>query len=323
MDIRKDHVPMYQTIYVPLDNSDHSNAAMEMTLALGEAYQAKLAGSHVYAAKLHDVRFKQMEFTLPDEYKEDTELEKQRRIHDALIARGLELISDCYLDVMGERAKEIGLSFEGKRMDGRNFEELVSDIEESAYDLVVMGALGQGAVKQSKAGSVCERVLRRTAVDTLVIRDLESVGLKGDGTIMVALDGSLWSWGGLKAACDIAEKTGRSMEIVAVHADDSTAQELLDAHVTLARRMVTERDIPVLANTLNGVPMETIANHVERANPWLLVVGRHGVDASADAPELGSVVEHVIRSATSNVLVVAQTGLPDEMTASDPVHSTL
>ena len=66
--------------------------------------------------------------------------------------------------------------------------------------------------------------------------------------------------------------------------------------------------------------METIANHVERANPWLLVVGRHGVDASVDAPELGSVVEHMIRTAASNVLVVAKTGLPDEITASDPVH---
>ncbi|MDP6943681.1 MAG: hypothetical protein QF464_05985, partial [Myxococcota bacterium] len=62
---------------------------MDLTIALGKAYGAKVTGSHIYAAALHDVRFKQMEFTLPDEYKEETELEKQRRIHDTLITRGL------------------------------------------------------------------------------------------------------------------------------------------------------------------------------------------------------------------------------------------
>ena len=80
---------MYKTIYVPVDNSDYSNAAIDLALRFGRKFQASLVGSHVYAAKLHDVRFKQMEFTLPDEYKEDIELEKQRKIHDALIGRGL------------------------------------------------------------------------------------------------------------------------------------------------------------------------------------------------------------------------------------------
>ena len=165
---------MYRTIYAAVDNSDHSNTSVLLAIQLGEAFRSKLVGSHVYAAKLHDVRFKQMEFTLPDEYKEETELEKQRRIHDALIARGLQLISDSYLDVMERLAEEAGLDFEAKTFDGRTFEALAKDIEASDYDLVVMGALGQGAVHHSDAGSVCERVLRRTATDTLVVRDLES-----------------------------------------------------------------------------------------------------------------------------------------------------
>lgn len=83
-----------------------------------------------------------MEFIFFDEYKEDIELEKQWCIYDVLIVCGFELISDCYLDVMDDCVKEIGLFFEGKRMDGRNFEELVIDIEEFGYDLVVMGVLG-------------------------------------------------------------------------------------------------------------------------------------------------------------------------------------
>ena len=49
---------------------------------------------------MHDVRFKQMEYTLPEEYQHEQELERQRKIHDSLITRGLQLISDSYLDVM-------------------------------------------------------------------------------------------------------------------------------------------------------------------------------------------------------------------------------
>ena len=52
---------MYKSIYVPVDNSDHSNRAVACALALGKAYSAKLVGCHVYAAKLHDYRFRQME----------------------------------------------------------------------------------------------------------------------------------------------------------------------------------------------------------------------------------------------------------------------
>ncbi|TMF98738.1 MAG: universal stress protein UspA, partial [Chloroflexi bacterium] len=91
---------MYGKIYVPLDNSDHSNAAIEVAVRLAGATKATLVGSHVYAARMHDVRFKQMEYTLPEEYQHEQELERQRKIHDSLITRGLQLISDSYLDVM-------------------------------------------------------------------------------------------------------------------------------------------------------------------------------------------------------------------------------
>jgi nucleotide-binding universal stress UspA family protein len=299
---------MYNTIYVPLDNSDHSNTAMELSIQLGKSYESKLVGSHVYAAKLHDVRFKQMEFTLPEEYKEETELEKQRRIHDALITRGLELISDSYLIVMKTPCDEAGLEFEGKMFDGRNFEALVTDINGSDYDLVIMGALGQGAVKQSGAGSVCERVLRRTAVDTLVIRDIEANVIQGDGAIVVALDGSRWSWGGVQAALSLAQKTQRSLELVVVHGSNGVAEELLDAHLALARRIARKADVKVSTTSLDGWAPAAVAEYVEKNGAWLIVVGRHGLDADIESPQLGSSVEYLVRQAACNVLVVAREG---------------
>src|SRR5512134_3159559 len=143
---------MYKTIYVPVDNSEHSNACIDMAMALGKEFAATLVGSHAYAAKMHDYRFKQMEYTLPEEYKDENELERQRKIHDSLIAMGLQLISDSYLDVMGHRAEEAGLPYQRKMMDGKHYKALIEDCLASDYDLVVMGALGMGAVKDSHLG---------------------------------------------------------------------------------------------------------------------------------------------------------------------------
>ena len=97
---------MFNTICTPVDNSEFSDAAIDFSIDIARRFKSELVGCHVYAAKLHDYRFKQMEFTLPDEYHEEKELEKQRKIHDSLITMGLQLISDSYLEVMKQRAEE-------------------------------------------------------------------------------------------------------------------------------------------------------------------------------------------------------------------------
>ena len=63
----------------------------------------------------------------------------------------------------------------------------------------MMGALGIGAVKDSLIGSVCERVVRRVQRDVLVIKHLDHPLDCGD-SIMVGIDGSPQSFGGLKTA---------------------------------------------------------------------------------------------------------------------------
>src|ERR1051326_4245638 len=159
---------MYKHIYVPVDNSDFSNRAIDVAVELGKAFASKLTGIHVYAARLHDYRFKQMEYTLPEEYKDENELERQRKIHDSLIAMGLQLISDSYLDVMEKKAADAGLPFERKMIDGKHYKVLIDDTKASDYDLIVMGALGMGAVKDSQLGSVTERYVGHVDRDTLV-----------------------------------------------------------------------------------------------------------------------------------------------------------
>ena len=46
-------------------------------------------------------------------------------------------------------------------MDGKHYKALIEDCLASDYDLVIMGALGMGAVKDSQLGSVTERFVRK------------------------------------------------------------------------------------------------------------------------------------------------------------------
>ena len=201
-------------------------ASIDLAIELAKRFDGELVGSHAYAARMHDYRFKQMEFTLPEEYLVEEEMEKQRKVHDTLITMGLELISDSYLTVMDKRCREEKLPFQPKMYDGKNWKIIVQDIEESDYDLVVMGALGLGAVRDSVLGSVCSRVVRRARTDMLVVKNTDAfdrqmnghaVGEPDGGHIVVAVDGSPESFAGLKTALELGRKLDKRVEAVSVY----------------------------------------------------------------------------------------------------------
>jgi len=176
---------MYKTIYIPVDNSDHSNQAVDTGVHLAKVFGSKIVGSHVYAAKMHDKRFKQMEAGLPEEYHDEKELDRQRQIHDSLITRGLQIITDSYLDYVDKKCNEANLPIERRSLEGRNWKVLAEDINTNGYDLVIMGALGVGAVKDSVIGSNTERVVRRVRnSDMLIIKNVQPIN---GGKIVVAV----------------------------------------------------------------------------------------------------------------------------------------
>ncbi len=335
---------MIKKIYVPVDNSDYSDASIALAVAFAKKFGSQLVGSHVYAAKMHDVRFKQMEYTLPEEYQDEVELEKQRRIHDTLITMGLQLISDSYLEVMKQKCTELDIPFEAKMPEGKHYIKLVEDIKASDYDLVIMGALGMGAVKDSLIGGVCERVVRRINTDTLVVRDLETLE-EHDGNILVGIDGSPESFSGLKTAIQLGQKFDKQVEAVGVYdpylhyivfnsvvnvlteraartfrfkEQEQLHEEVIDtglakiyqSHLEVARAIAKEEHNYNLKITLlDGKGYEKILQYTRKTNPWLLVLGRIGVHCEEDA-DIGSTAENLLRLAPCNVLLVSQRYFP-------------
>src|SRR5688572_32137585 len=112
---------MYKTIYIPVDNSAFSNMAADLGVILAKTFGSKIVGSHVYAAKMHDKRFTQMEAGLPEEYHGEKELDRQRQIHDSLITRGLQIITDSYLDYVDKKCAENNLTLEDRKSRRVNF----------------------------------------------------------------------------------------------------------------------------------------------------------------------------------------------------------
>jgi len=335
---------MFKKICVPVDNSEYSNQAIEMALALARPWNATIVGSHVYAAKMHDYRFKQMEYTLPEEYQDENELARQRKIHDSLITMGLQLISDSYLDVLQRRCQEVGLAYERKTFDGKHHKVLVEDIAQSDYDLVIMGALGIGAVKDSLIGSVCERVTRRVQRDVLVIKHLADPVACGE-TIVVGIDGSPQCFGGLKTAIELSKAFHKPIEVVSVYdpflhyvafngivdvlseqaskvfrfkEQEQLHEEIIDtglakiyqSHLEVAREIARADGVDVQLTLLPGKAFEKLLQHVRKVKPWMLILGRIGIHSQPGEMDLGSNTENLLRLAPCHVLLSSGTYVP-------------
>jgi len=178
--------PNYQSILLATDSSDHSNRAITEAVAAALLYNTKLTGIHIYAAKLHDVRFRQMEGGLPEPFRQEQELERQRIVHDDLITRGLSIITDSYLDQVEKACEQASIPFTRCALEGKNYRQLVNEANSGNYELLIMGAKGLGAIAGSRLGTVCERVVRRTAIDTLIIKEPQRS--LAEGPLLVAVD---------------------------------------------------------------------------------------------------------------------------------------
>ncbi|MDP3912048.1 MAG: universal stress protein [Gemmatimonadales bacterium] len=123
---------MYREIFVPVDNSQHSDWAVDRAIEICKRGDGRITGNHVYAARLHDVRFRQLETGLPAQFQTPAEIKKQRKIHDKLIEKGLQLIADSFLDQLGKRCETAGVSLTRQLLEGINYEEIVNEVNRGA-----------------------------------------------------------------------------------------------------------------------------------------------------------------------------------------------
>jgi nucleotide-binding universal stress UspA family protein len=388
---------MYAEIFVPVDNSRHSDWAVDRAIELARGAQGRITANHVYAARLHDVRFRQLETGLPAQFQTPEEIKKQRKIHDKLIEKGLQLIADSFLDGVGARCETAGVALTRQLLEGINYEEIAREVnrgegrlpgligfdpnrargydgservrgdvqvddagrmiaeeeDEAArlagtsgrrYDLVVIGAHGLGRQPYSQVGGVVSRVLRSVERDALVVRDERPVA---GGKIMVCVDGSSYSYAGMRRALELARDFGASLhvcsafdveyhhvvfhnikDVLSVQASkvfkfeeqeelhnniiDKGLLKLCQANLKRAEAMARDfPGVPLQTQILVGKPFQVILQWAEEVKPSLLVAARHGAHR-VEGTQLGSQAENLVRLAPCNLLLVGTGGIRPE-----------
>src|SRR5881296_1663496 len=268
---------------------------------------------------------------------------------------GLQLISESYLDVMARKAAEAGLAFEPKMIDGKHYKVLVEDCLAADYDLVVMGALGMGAVKDSQLGSVTERFVRKVPKDTLVVRNADRPS-DSQGAIVVGLDGSPQSFNGLRLGIGLAKALGRPLQAVAVYdpylhyamfngivgvlsekaskvfrfkEQEQLHEEIIDtglakiyqSHLEVAREIARADGVDVQLTLLPGKAFEKLLQHARKVKPWMLILGRIGIHSQPGEVDLGSNTENLLRLAPCHVLLSSSTHVPPiDLRAEESIH---
>jgi len=337
----------YQSILMAVDSSDHSNRATDDAIELGTLYQSVITASHVYAAKMHDLRFKQMEGGLPEQFKEEDELERQREIHDSLITRGLSIITDSYLIQAEQACNKAQLAFKGRSLEGKNYTTLVNEANNGQYDLLVMGSLGLGAIQGSTIGTVCERVVRRSAIDTLVIKQPDR-SIK-EGPIVAAIDGSKQSYAALISAFNMAREWQVPLQIVSafdpyyhyvafnriadvlsdeagkvfrfkeqeqLHEDiiDDGLAKIYQSHLDVAEQLaedflLAESGVKVETHLLTGKPHHAIEQYIDTINASLLIIGKVGIHCD-DELDIGGNSENLLRNSSCALLLTQREYTP-------------
>lgn len=126
---------MYSEIIVPVDNSQHSDWAVDRAIEICAKSDGRITGNHVYAARLHDIRFRQLETGLPAKFQTTQEIKRQRKVHDKLIEKGLQLISDSFLDQLEKRCSQARVALRRQLLEGINFEELIKEVNQGQGQL--------------------------------------------------------------------------------------------------------------------------------------------------------------------------------------------
>jgi nucleotide-binding universal stress UspA family protein len=325
---------MYTTIVVALDGSEPSIRGGEIALAVARSCGARLLAAHIYGARLHGQRFRDMEPGLPDTYQQPEAMQRLRGSHDSLIEEGFQTLSVGFVEHFLAAAAEAGVEATPHVAEGRNYVGLLDLARREAADLLVLGATGLGALEDGLLGTTAARVLRAAPCDVLVARtELEGGGL------LAGVDGSEAALAAVDRAAGWARALDRPLCLGAAY-DPEFHKAVFR---TLARALPPERhatvglaeqedlhdriindglarlygefltaaearcpaDLPSLETTLlQGKAYRALSDEAARTAAGLVVVGRFGHHREP-AADIGATAEALARTSTTNVLVVA------------------
>ena len=329
---------MYNKILLALDGSYYSELGIHVALKIAKSSNSNtiLYGCHVYASKMHKIRFTEMETGLPQQYQTEEKLTYLRDTHEDLITDGMQLISDAYLSPLVNRAMEESIKIEGITPEGRNYAKLLEVINDIKPDLIILGGWGHGKVDEKILGSLTQRILMHVPTSDILIMKKPMVFKYNP--IVVGIDGSQNSYAALTKALDFAKIFQIEINAIAVYdpyfhsgvfrkiaevlpeedqkrfnfvAQEKIHDEIIDKgleklyleSLKKAELMASSLNVPIKIELLSGKVYSKIAEFSNLKNSDLLVVGRWGLHKE-DSSFIGSHSFNSTILSKSNILIV-------------------
>jgi len=289
---------MYDTIVVPTDGSEHAITAAGHAAAFARRFDATV---HVLAVV--DVQGAAGPFDAGGVTETFVETLEERADDD--LAATVETMDDDRVTTA--------------RVRGHPSEAILEYARSHDADMLAMGTHGRTGVDRYVAGSVTERVLRRSEAPVLTARAVDGALPTGEyDDVLVPTDGSDAATAAVEHALAVADASGATVHAVSVIEvatsvgvpDTSVPPTVLEAHEDRARAAVERvadraREAGFDAETavLHGSPARSILDYAADRGVDLLAMGTTG-RTGATRYLLGSTTERVVRHADRPVLAV-------------------
>jgi len=290
---------MYDTIVVPTDGSEYAERAASHASSVAAAFDATV---HVLSVVDEDAASSVFE-------RGDVDEETRERLRE----EGQRAIASARAEL------DDGIPVETAIVNGHAAESIVGYAEDVDANLLAMGTHGRTGVDRYVAGSVTERVLRRTHVPVLTVRDVEAArDLEAYENVLVPTDGSEDAGVAVEHALALAAVGVATVHAVNVIDVASLAASSGEAPVTgmlegfeeageeatnAVAEQAREAGLDAKTAVLKGSPGHELLEYVDDRDVDLVAMGTTG-RTGLDRYLLGSTTERVVRHANAPVLAV-------------------
>jgi nucleotide-binding universal stress UspA family protein len=281
-----------EKILCPVDFFRASLQAADYATTLAASYDAKLHLLHVVSPIVYSA--------------------EQYALNLSEIIDALEKQSAREMRKHAQKARKAGVSIETSIRTGDAQKEILSTIEATKPDLLVMGTHGRRGLEQWFLGSVTESLLRRSPIPMLTLRGYKKTKAAPPTLrrILVTTDFSDGTEDALAYAFSLAQESQARITLLHVmrspEAVEAGGPALAKSVRTRIEKMVPEeaRDwCDVRTRVESGNPYQLILKTVASEKTDLLVMNIHG-KGMLERALVGSTAERVVRGATCPVLLI-------------------
>ena len=273
-------------ILVGVDKSEESQLALRYACHLLEHFAAEVEALYVEPDVVELTRDgAYAPFTTRTEIERQVEQESNKVLD--------EIIEGCEVCLGGKIPCEPRLAM------GDPAEEILREADAGAYDMIVLGGMGQSAFKGLLLGAVSVKVLHHAKQPVLIVRNYREIE-----RILVAYRGSHCDQGALEFIAPLFAK--RLPEITIMHVQETArgeSEEFAQACVMTGRDTLVNLGYEPVTKTAQGDFEEEVLKEVAVERYDLVVLGAYGHQIPKYLPVISDEALNLARLTTRPVLV--------------------